>query len=190
MISITLNIDTRFWLHILGTFGIINVIRLHIKDNMQYQVGRVGANSMQRNVVVNRSICARRNDEDETPGMIVDLVSAALDSDFASVRRLGSVLVSRVTTGDSGQWHRELDNVFRGHGPTRVMPTELPTDSKSRTALLEEMPWPTEPLFLESDDEAILARFVAEAGMADRLAAAGLATHRNLILTGPTDPES
>ncbi|HEV7372018.1 ATP-binding protein [Arenibaculum sp.] len=42
-----------------------------------------------------------------------------------------------------------------------------------------------EPLLMEEEHDVVLSRFVAEAGAAERLAAAGLATRLNLILSGP-----
>ena len=71
------------------------------------------------------------------------------------------------------------------HGVSGFALQQLPVDPKSRLPLLEEEPWPSEPLLLEEAHERIIRRFIDEALAADRLAEAGLATRANLLLVGP-----
>lgn len=140
---------------------------------------------MRQSTVIEREFTTASQNDDAAPSMILELVTAALDSDFSSIRRLGADLVSQVAGDDSPRWRQKLDAVLRGHGPTRARPAELPNDSKSRTALVEQLPWPKEALLMEEEHEAVIRRFVAEAEAAEDLAAAGLATRLNLLLSGP-----
>lgn len=116
---------------------------------------------------------------------IIDLVEAALDSDFATVRNLGSALVHSAGGSQDPEVAFRLKRILRGHtaGSTGTKP--LPLSLKQKTSLVDELPWPATPLFLDTLQSRTLGRFVAEIKAADKLAQHGLAPRSCLLLEGP-----
>lgn len=119
------------------------------------------------------------------PDTILALIEAALNSDFAAVRRLGTNLVRSLPEPERVGTQERLTRLLRGEGGTRPRQTMAPLDAKTKSPLVEELPWPTGPLFLDDEDSQMLQRFIAEAKAADELAGAGLAPRSNLLLVGP-----
>lgn len=122
---------------------------------------------------------------DLPPETIVQLVEAALNSDFAAVRRLSSALTGHLQDPERGEVEERLRRLFRGDAGGRPQRLAAPLDLKTRSPLIEELPWPTMPLFLDEEDSEDIQRFIDEAKAADVLAAAGLAPRSNLLLVGP-----
>ncbi|TWB36923.1 AAA family ATPase [Nitrospirillum pindoramense] len=115
---------------------------------------------------------------------LMALIEAGLNSDFSTIRRVGGRLVSHFAGDDQGKLQGQLARIIRGRRDLNT-PKSLPTDGKSRNPLVEELPWPKDPLFVDGRVDGILKRLVAEAKAADLLAAEGLAPQTNLILSGP-----
>ncbi|MBP2306312.1 AAA family ATPase [Azospirillum melinis] len=116
---------------------------------------------------------------------VLALIEAALNSDFVAVRRLGTTLVGSLPERERVGTQERLTRLFRGAGGTRPPHAMAPLDVKTKSPLVEELPWPTGPLFLDDEDSQLLERFIAEAQAADELAGAGLAPRSNLLLVGP-----
>ncbi len=123
--------------------------------------------------------------EPPPPHTVLALIEAALNSDFAAVRRLGANLVRSLPEPDRTETQERLTRLLRGEGETRPRHAMAPLDVKTKSPLIEELPWPTGPLFLDDEDSQLLERFIAEAQAADELAGAGLAPRSNLLLVGP-----
>jgi SpoVK/Ycf46/Vps4 family AAA+-type ATPase len=61
----------------------------------------------------------------------------------------------------------------------------LPVDAKSRLPLVEEQPWPNNPLFLGDYETRIFTDFLRDVENIDRLESKGLASRLGLMLSGP-----
>jgi SpoVK/Ycf46/Vps4 family AAA+-type ATPase len=61
----------------------------------------------------------------------------------------------------------------------------LPVDSKSRLPLVEEQPWPSNPIFLNDEASRTFHDFLADVENIDALSAKGLASRLGLMLSGP-----
>jgi hypothetical protein len=119
--------------------------------------------------------------------VIASLAAAALALDHDAVRHNVARLANAYDGPDRQQFAAELRALLkRTIHPVSTFPIQrLPIDPKSRLPLLEEEPWPSEPLLLEEMHERALKRFVTEAAAARQLAEAGLASRANLLLVGP-----
>lgn len=116
--------------------------------------------------------------------LVVDLVEAALSSEFATVRSLGAKLVAACGGAERRTLEARLSHIARG-GTSRPSPAFADGDSPFSPSVVEALSWPTEPLFLEAEQSAILDRFILTAQQAPRLAAAGLAPRSQALLVGP-----
>lgn len=117
-----------------------------------------------------------------------DLIEAALGGDQELIRRASSTFAQSYRGPDRREIHGRINSALRTvtRSIDQVRSVEkLPIDGKSRAPLVEEQDWPTLPLALEAEHEAVLTRFVTEARNAERLAAAGLGSRFNLLLSGP-----
>jgi SpoVK/Ycf46/Vps4 family AAA+-type ATPase len=61
----------------------------------------------------------------------------------------------------------------------------LPVDAKSRLPLIEEQPWPTTPVFLDSTSRKTVSDFLADANNVDLLSAKGIANRLCMLISGP-----
>lgn len=116
------------------------------------------------------------------------LIEAALAGDQAVIRRAGSLFAQEYQGPDRREVHGRISVALRN----KTTPLDqvrsvdrLPVDGKSRAPLLEAQEWPTLPLVLEEEHEMLLSRFVREAANAEKLAAAGLGSRFNMLLSGP-----
>jgi chromosomal replication initiation ATPase DnaA len=127
--------------------------------------------------------------EDATLGQkFAQLIEAALAGNQAAVRQLGTTFARAYRGPDRNEVSGRISSLVRQRATSldSVRSVErLPLDNKSRVPLLEEQPWPTMPLLLDSDQEVVLQRFVSEAANAERLCQAGLGSRFNLLLSGP-----
>ncbi|CAM5775091.1 ATP-dependent zinc metalloprotease FtsH [Labrys miyagiensis] len=123
-----------------------------------------------------------------TGSWMASLIEAALLGDRDAIRRAGLAFALEYRGPDKNEVHRRIQAVVRKHMTsleTLGTSQRLPLDGKSRIPLLDEIAWPTTPLLMEEEVEAVVSRFVLEAKQADRLAQAGLASRFNLLLSGP-----
>lgn len=115
---------------------------------------------------------------------VLDLAQAGLSADFNGVRRLARLIVDSAEGPEAVVAAKRLDEVLRGVVKRPAAPTAMEPKSSSST-LVEEMAWPTEPMFFEQDHADLLDQFIREAKASDILAAQGLAVRSNMLLLGP-----
>lgn len=116
------------------------------------------------------------------------LIEAALAGDQAVIRRAGTLFAQEYQGPDRREVHGRISVALRNKSTPldQVRSVDrLPVDGKSRAPLLEAQAWPTLPLVLEQEHDMLLSRFVQEAANAEKLAAAGLGSRFNMLLSGP-----
>jgi SpoVK/Ycf46/Vps4 family AAA+-type ATPase len=122
------------------------------------------------------------------PKLLVELTDAALAADYTRVRRAAQAVARELEDQGQPDAAKELRAVIKKRGvPLRAsgyMET-LPVDSKSRLPLVEEQPWPSNPIFLNDDALRTFQDFLADVENIDALSAKGLASRLGLMLSGP-----
>lgn len=121
------------------------------------------------------------------PDEIIELIDAALAADYTRVRRAGNKLATLIGKDDP-EAAKKLRVLIRKRGvPLRASgyAEPLPVDAKSRLPLIEEQSWPTTPIFIDADSQAVFASFLADVRNAELLSAKGLASRLCLLLSGP-----
>lgn len=124
-------------------------------------------------------------DASEIYGNVTDLVEAALDSNFGAVRQFAQTLMMRCGGLAHPQTAARFQDVLKGKAPRAENATALPTNKRTSASLVEEMPWPSTPLFLEARQSQTLDRLVREIRATEALANHGLAVTPRLLLEGP-----
>ena len=122
------------------------------------------------------------------PRNVIELTDAALAADYTRVRRAANLIAREFSTAGEDAAAKELRSVVRKRGvPLRTSGyiETVPVDAKSRLPLLEEQPWPEEPLFLSEKASQAFNDFVRAAQHVDELSAKGLASRLGLLLSGP-----
>ncbi len=122
------------------------------------------------------------------PKNVIELTDAALAADYTRVRRAANLIARGLSTAGEDAAAKELRSVVRKRGvPLRASGyiETVPVDAKSRLPLLEEQPWPEEPLFLGREASQAFNDFVRAAQHVDELSAKGLASRLGLLLSGP-----
>lgn len=128
----------------------------------------------------------RKKTTDKSQG-ILELIDAALAADYSRVRRAGTTLAA-LLEGTEPDVAKEIRSLIRRRGvPLRASGymEALPVDSKSRLPLLEEVPAPGSPIFLDASSSAVFQNFIADVRHSAKLSAKGLATRLSLLLSGP-----
>lgn len=119
---------------------------------------------------------------------LLALVEAALAADYTGVRRAAEAAARTLTAEGQNEAAKELRALIRRKGvPLRTsgyMET-LPVDAKSRLPLIEEQPWPSSPVFLNGETNAVFEDFITDAQHVDELTAKGLSSRLCLLLSGP-----
>ncbi|MBK0022071.1 ATP-binding protein [Ochrobactrum sp. S46] len=118
---------------------------------------------------------------------LLQLFDAALSADYTRVRRIGSNL-SRSLAVEDPEAASALKSLIRRKGiPLQASgyTESLPVDSKSRSPLVEEQPWPSTPLFIEQESGAVFKDFIEDANNAELLSSKGIATRLSMLLSGP-----
>ena len=116
---------------------------------------------------------------------LLELVDAALAADYTRVRRVGSKIAGDL---DDENVARTLRTLIRRKGvPLRASgyAESLPVDGKSRLPLIEELSWPTTPVFLSDAKGPVVTSFIEDVRNADLLSSKGLATRLSMLLSGP-----
>ena len=122
------------------------------------------------------------------PREIIELADAALAADYTRVRRAANNIARSFAASGEDKAAKVLRSVVRKRGvPLRASGyvESLPVDAKSRLPLLEEQPWPEEPLFLGQEANRTFSDFIRAARHVDELSARGLASSLGLLLYGP-----
>jgi len=117
-----------------------------------------------------------------------ELLDAALASDQPRCRQLGIEISAQVEAGGDKALGKALRQQIRKKGAvlqaSRQAPPRLPVDNNTRKALVEQIPAPDTPVFLNDDASSVINGFVEDAENADLLKAQGLAPRLFLMLHG------
>jgi DNA polymerase III delta prime subunit len=119
---------------------------------------------------------------------LVELLDAALSADYARVRRVGGELAKLCRDQGQEATAKHLQSFIRRKGvplQTSGIQQSMPVDGASRLPLLEEAPWASSPVFLNSDTEITIKRFLSDVHNSDVLRNGGLLTRFGLMLSGP-----
>lgn len=122
------------------------------------------------------------------PKILLELTEAALAADYTRVRRIVQKAAKELELSGDGAAATELRAMIRKSGvPLRASGymESLPVDAKSRLPLVEEQPWPSNPVFLNDDALRTFNDFLSDVGNIDQLSAKGLASRLGLMLSGP-----
>lgn len=122
------------------------------------------------------------------PKHLIELTDAALAADYTRVRRAANSVAVDLERDGALDQAKELRALVRKRGvPLRAsgyMET-LPVDAKSRLPLVEEQPWPSNPLFLADNELRVFNDFLSDVENIHRLSSKGLASRLGLMLSGP-----
>lgn len=122
------------------------------------------------------------------PKHLIELTEAALAADYTRVRRAANSVAKDLEKDGALDQAKELRSLVRKRGvPLRASGymEALPVDAKSRLPLVEEQPWPSNPLFLGDDATRTFTDFLSDVENIDRLDSKGLASRLGLMLSGP-----
>lgn len=129
---------------------------------------------------MSQSIAIAEND-------LMGLIEGALNADYTVVRQVCSK-IAKDCMAASPEVSKRIKLATRRNGvPLRAAgySESLPVDPKSRGALVEELPWPTSPIFLDGTLKHTFDSFIASAKKYDLLAQHGLSGRMNLLMAGP-----
>ena len=134
------------------------------------------------------SFASRESANDAIGDAYARTIEAAVEGNVAGLRKAAADFLA-LHGGDKKQpLGRRVSSALR----RRAVPVDqmrslerLPVDGRSRSALIEEQPWPTTPLILSDDQDQLLKRFLLENRKSSALADANLAMRSNLLLSGP-----
>lgn len=118
---------------------------------------------------------------------LLRLIDASLNADYTSVRQISNRLASYAAGSDPEVSKRIKLSIRRNGVPLRASgySETLPTDPKSRSALIEEQAWPVCPIFLNEGLKKTFDSFVSSVKNYDLLLKNGLSGKMNLLMSGP-----
>ncbi|MDI1266281.1 MAG: AAA family ATPase [bacterium] len=122
------------------------------------------------------------------PKDLIELIDAALAADYTRVRRMASGAARALEKDGAVDAATELRALIKKRGvPLRASGymESLPVDAKSRLPLVEEQPWPGNPLFLNEEATRTFQDFLGDVENIDKLSSKGLASRLALMLSGP-----
>jgi hypothetical protein len=122
------------------------------------------------------------------PKDLIELIDAALAADYTRVRRMANGAARALEKDGAVGAAMELRALIRKRGvPLRASGymESLPVDAKSRLPLVEEQPWPGNPLFLNEEATRTFEDFLGDVENIDKLSSKGLASRLALMLSGP-----
>ena len=125
---------------------------------------------------------------DVDKALLLKLFEAALGADYTAVRRIGGRLARDLAAANDGDAAKALQTLLRKRGvPLQASGymEAIPRDAGSRLPLVEEVPWPTAPLFLNTDAGHVIEQFVEDASNIALLAANGISARLGILLYGP-----
>ncbi len=124
---------------------------------------------------------------DVDKALVLKLVEAALGADYTTVRRIGGRIARDLVEVDV-ESAKALQALLRKRGvPLQASGyvEAIPRDAGSRLPLVEEMPWPTSPLFLNIDAGHVIEQFIEDANNIALLAENGISARLGILLYGP-----
>jgi ATPase family associated with various cellular activities (AAA) len=122
------------------------------------------------------------------PKDLIELIDAALAADYTRVRRMANGAARALEKDGAVGAAKELRALIKKRGvPLRASGymESLPVDAKSRLPLVEEQPWPGNPLFLNEEATRTFHDFLGDVDNIDKLSSKGLASRLALMLSGP-----
>ncbi len=122
------------------------------------------------------------------PKDLIELIDAALAADYTRVRRMATGAARALEKDGAIDAATELRALIKKRGvPLRASGymESLPVDAKSRLPLVEEQPWPGNPLFLNEEATRTFQDFLGDVENIDKLSSKGLASRLTLMLSGP-----
>lgn len=121
------------------------------------------------------------------PEDLLEFADAALAADYTRLRKVGQRIAKSLDASDSEIARRLRLSLSRKGVPLRASgySEALPLDSKSRLPLVEELPWPNSPVFLDSLGKEQFLEFFTDVANHDLLASKGIASRLALMLSGP-----
>lgn len=122
------------------------------------------------------------------PKDLIELIDAALAADYTRVRRMATGAARALEKDGAVDAATELRALIKKRGvPLRASGymESLPVDAKSRLPLVEEQPWPGNPLFLNEEAARTFHDFLGDVENIDKLSSKGLASRLALMLSGP-----
>ena len=122
------------------------------------------------------------------PTTIIELTDAALAADYTRVRRAANHIARELSQAGNQTAAKELRSLVRKRGvPLKASGyvETMPVDSKSRLPLLEELPWPDTPIFLDVEANRTFQDFLNDVQHVRELIAEGLASQLGLLISGP-----
>jgi SpoVK/Ycf46/Vps4 family AAA+-type ATPase len=119
---------------------------------------------------------------------VADLIDASLNSRYSEVRRIGSHLTKDFLELGLENQAKKISSLLRKKGVPLQASGQLemlPVDMKSKLPLIEELPWPTNPLFLNEDASVTFSRLIEDSQHSSKLSKMGLSSRLCLLLMGP-----
>lgn len=119
--------------------------------------------------------------------LVLKLFEAALAADYTAVRRIGGRWARDLATGGDPEGAKLLQSLLRKRGvPLQASgySEAIPRDASSRLPLVEEVPWPASPLFLNADVGRVVEQFIDDASNIALLTASGISARLGILLYG------
>jgi hypothetical protein len=123
---------------------------------------------------------------DVDKSLVFKLFEAALGADYTTVRRIGGRIARDLAEVDADS-AMALQTLLRKRGvPLQASGyvEAVPRDAGSRLPLVEEMPWPTSPLFLNVDASETIEQFIEDANNITLLTESGISARLGILLYG------
>lgn len=123
-----------------------------------------------------------------TLATLLDVIESGLNRDTDAVKRRAAAFLAAYRGDGRSEIEARLTRALRSRARTPVTTRTvdvLPVDNKTRTHLIEIESYPAQPLLLSQRQDEMLSRFIREAASSERLAALGLDSRFNLLLSGP-----
>lgn len=118
---------------------------------------------------------------------LLRLIDASLNADYTSVRQISNRLATHSASA-APDVSKKIKLAIRRNGvPLRASgySENIPTDPKSRSALVEEQAWPVNPVFLNETLKKTFESFISSVKNYDLLLKNGLSGKMNLLMSGP-----
>lgn len=121
------------------------------------------------------------------PEDLMEFADAALAADYTRLRKVGQRIAKTLDASDPETARRLRLSLNRKGVPLRASgySEALPLDGKSRLPLVEELPWPSSPVFLDSSGKEQFSEFLTDVANHDLLASKGISSRLALMLSGP-----
>lgn len=130
----------------------------------------------------------KSSDANELAEEIVRLVRAAINAQYPELRSAGRQIAEILDAEGSRSEAKEIASLLRRRAvPLRASGQleKLPIDARSSIPLLEEVPWPETPIFLDEAASTVFAHFIDDAEHSEILSEKGISSPLGLLLSGP-----